>query len=184
LCACAPAIARLSRARALQFILAMKVVIIVLLALSSIAHAEPQPERKSRGIALALAAAGTIVPGVVIGAGFDQKNTMMILGGTGTLMLSPSLGHWYAGEVFTTGMGVRIVGGGLALLSAAYLSTGDSGSNFLGFTLIGGVSLLATGTLMDVIAAPRAVDDWNAEHVEVTVVKTGNGYGLGVVGAF
>jgi hypothetical protein len=162
----------------------MKFVIVVLLAVSSIAHAESKPERKSRGIALALAAAGTIVPVAVIAAGFDDKNVTMMLAGTGTLMLSPSLGHWYAGEVFTTGMGVRIVGGGLALLSAAYLANGDSGSNFLGFTLIGGISLLGAGTLMDVVAAPRAVDAWNAEHVEVTVVKTGNGYGLGVAGTF
>lgn len=164
----------------------MRVVVVVLLALASPARAEPTapPEPKSPVTATALALTGTIVPLAVIGAGIGANDTRVMLGGMAGLMIAPSIGHWYAGEAFTTGMGIRIVGGGIAMLSFAYLIETDGESSAAGYLMLGGAGCAALGAVVDIVTAPGAVDAWNKKHVDVTVMKTGTGYGIGLVGRF
>src|SRR5882724_370079 len=87
----------------------------------SVASADP-PRAKDRNTAGLLTFMGTMVPlGVVLIGGTtassDAWRDGLIIGGSAGFVLGPSAGHWYAGEPFSLGLGIRLAGGaGLAYL--------------------------------------------------------------------
>jgi len=89
--------------------------LLVLLAASP-AHAE-----KSETTAFALAATGTGVSTALVLAAFlvdaEDANTNgpLLYAGIGTFLITPSLGHLYANQWLTIGMGIRATAGAIAL---------------------------------------------------------------------
>ena len=180
-------------------------VLVALLAMSSTAGArsptlspsgisEPAPLRltrapKRRETAAVWALAGTLTPVLVVGYGSATPHplTVLLLSST-TAMLLPSAGHWYAGEGFiTTGMRIRVLGGGLAAIMGFLLmaSDGDHGKGYV-LAFDAGLLTLAVGAGYDIVTAPAAVDRWNAKHATLAPapMKLGEAYGLGMVGTF
>ena len=179
-------------------------VLVVLVFATSIASAEPpsltpltQPrphaDKKDRNVAIALSVLGTGVAPIAAVAGVRSNSGGGLLLGVSGMMLLPSVGHWYAGEALTTGLGIRMAG--LALMSIVVMravscedecSSGDDRTiETLGYASLG---LLATGAIWDIATAGTAVDDWNRAHgvsVTPTAMKLhGGGYAFGLSGRF
>ena len=116
------------------------------------------------------------------------------------MLVAPSAGEFYAGKVFTTGMGLRLASLGVAFIGAAELARcsfplveagGCSGGGGGGAALIILCALGYTGgVIYDIATAGRAVDDYNERlrvRVTPTVIPTassGPALGLGITGSF
>ena len=110
------------------------------------------------------------------------------------MVLGPSAGHWYTGQVFTKAMAVRA--GGAALTAAGLVlftqcaqpdadCHRDDPEPYLtvGLFTSGMVALIA-GTIWDVFDAPRAAERWNARRVMVAPLLDKDSCGLAFVGQF
>jgi hypothetical protein len=153
--------------------------------------------------AIAGVGAGLLEYGFMDGRGYDQgfahvRRTGEVLVGVGaaTTLITPSIGPWYSGQAFTTGMTLRATGIGVGLLGAAiYAATGSSESCFMfdGANYCGGGSphnvaaasvpvaigaaLYVSGIIYDLVDAPSAADRYNARHIEIlpATLKTPTG---------
>ena len=168
-------------------------------------HAPVHAEKKRR-IAQALSGGGAAVSGGVVLAGFmaapkgDAFNLPVLYTGVGMLMITPSLGQFYAGQYLTWGMGMRALATGLAiytLQTQTELVTCDlahspdeqckslSSSAFplLGVAAIGFIG----GVWWDALDAGDAADRWNRDHgftVQPAVQTTAQSFTLGLSGTF
>jgi hypothetical protein len=93
----------------------VSLVLVALCAFASPARADKDPQT-----ARILSGAAAGVSGGVVLAGFlvvDRAsfNPPVLYTGIGMLMLTPSLGEWYAGQYLTIGMGVRAAAAALAI---------------------------------------------------------------------
>jgi hypothetical protein len=165
--------------------------LVILALLASTAHADEVS--KSPATALALSAGGTAasVAALIYASSRDtapEANTVAVLG-LGGLLVTPSLGHWYAGEKASTGLLIR-AGGGAIVLAAALMALECRANNTCddrptGALLIGGATWILVGAIWDVATAPRAARRWNARHaVSIVPTVTPAGAGLAVGGAF
>jgi hypothetical protein len=177
----------------------MRVIAFLLpLLLAASAHADdapPVPDERSGTTALVLSGAGTALPVLLMATHEVQPGSIrdgIFTVGTIGLVLGPSVGHWYAGEGFSLGLGLRLAGVAVALVgvSAAKSSCTDPPQNECGIA-IGAYSVLAAGTLVgagaiyDVATAPRAAHRYNREHaITVTPMPLHAGYGVGLAGRF
>ena len=171
----------------------MKLAPLVLAALvlvPSAARADDAPTYKDPNTAIMLsgfgyaASVGLTIGGAVALAndnGDETFGTALVLAGGASSIVTPSLGHWYAGDILTPGLGLRVVGAGLATF--AIFSDGDDAS--IGLMLLGG-ALASGGTIYDLVTAGRAAHAYNAKHnltLMPTVVRTASGsapaFGLG-----
>ena len=185
---------------------------------ATVAHAQPgltplaspsapvsEPaELKSPTTATLLALGGAVAPVVMIAVGGETGNDGLISGGFLASTLTPSLGHWYAGEFLTTGMALRGVGGLLFItgvaqaLSGACWGGGDCGGSGGGgendgaaLILLGAGSYVG-GTVYDVATAGAAARRYNRTHgaqmaVAPTMIPSAGGamaMGMGVRGSF
>jgi hypothetical protein len=153
----------------------MMVVLVMVAALATPAVADPaDPDPK---IALGLSLGGTAMSVGVFAAGDRMHNDSLVLVGAGSLVLTPSFGHWYAGD-----------GGGSALA----LRAGSAGAFLVGFTYVarrclfgcpttaeevgaavvvfGSIAGVVGGTIWDVVTAPRAACAASRTHVVPTVI--------------
>jgi hypothetical protein len=179
-------------------------VLFVVLVLSSTATAQPsgsqpaaarpmeaQPRNvKQRAYGYLLSSIGTVVPLLIVAASIggdgdsDEKGVLLA---SATAVLTPSAGHWYAGRFFTTGMGIRLASGTVATLGLVMMIQNDEAIISSHKSIfIGGVIGVGIGAIWDIATVGSAVDDWNAKHAQVApaVMKTGDGYGIGLVGSF
>jgi hypothetical protein len=114
------------------------------------------------------ASAALVLASVVVVADSGTVHRPTFFVGVGTSLVTPSLGHWYAGEWLTVGMGVRAGAALLAVLGAT--QTRDDRCDVdpteicptltnAGFTLLGlaGIAYVA-GVAYDVVDAPDAVE--------------------------
>lgn len=171
------------------------VTLLLVVAATTTAHAtprkpeSPQPirEQKSEATATALAIAGTAAGAAMVIAGDNTKNDTLFLVGGAVLVLAPSAGHWYAGEPLTWGLGVRILGAGVAFtgLVQRIACISDCGGGDL---IVGGLIALGVGALIDIGTAGHEARTYNERHwtVTPTLVAAGQSHamGLGVGGAF
>jgi len=169
------------------------IIITVILWQTSIARAEESEvdtDEKSEGTALALStvpvAAAVVISIASADSAFDSDPSpgMKILAGgalaAGTL--GPGFGHWYSGEIVSTGLVIRAgaiatgIGAGLAL---------ESGRDDLGLKL-GTVTMLGftTGVVWDIATARRAAREYNASVRTTIVPLAGDTTGVAVAGAF
>lgn len=195
----------------------------IVLATAATASAQPSetpPARtKSPTKALELSAGGTaagaaaIVAGIAVDEASHQPGARyagegLAIAGATTMLVAPSFGHLYAGDVWTTGLalragGVAAMGAGIALFATDHAMTsrecaGDQISNCslvpatikLSVAALGLVAVGAGATL-DIATAPRAARRYNEQHalsftVAPTVMPTREGTvaGLAVAGTF
>ncbi len=184
---------------------------------STVAHAQPglaplaapsapvgEPaELKSPATATLLALGGAVAPVVMIAVGGETGNDALISGGFLASTLTPSLGHWYAGEFLTTGMALRGVGGLLFITGVAQALSGacwggDDGSSCGGdeddgeALILLGAGAYVGGMIYDVATAGAAARRYNRKHgaqmaVAPTMIPAAGGamaMGMGVSGSF
>ncbi|MFT3694551.1 MAG: hypothetical protein QM831_15490 [Kofleriaceae bacterium] len=166
---------------------------LAILLLTATAHAD-DAQPKNETTAQVMAGVGVGVSSALILAGFIAQdstypyNRPLMYAGLGTALITPSLGHFYAGEYVTIGMAARAVGIGLATYGLTHYVQSttcqlggetdchklDSGAiPFLGLAAIAFVG----GMAYDVNDAGDAVKRYNTRHFAVTptVVPTTNG---------
>jgi hypothetical protein len=158
----------------------------------------PEPALLSEGAALGLSLGGTFVAYTMFGisANLDDESVRTPLLVTSSLatLLAPSAGHWYAGTIVTRGFGLRV--GGLA---AGYVGLGlllgcvghhddecRSNETLAVGLLILGAGLWATGTIDDIVQAPKRVARINAQRRAYAVVPiaSADSVGVAVIGRF
>jgi hypothetical protein len=142
---------------------------------SSSARAEPAPEPKDPATAEWMSGVPALLGGLLIAEGLrsrDDSGAGAALIGGAVLTIGPSAGHWYAGETFTAGMGLRLVGDAL-IFYGAQRDISCNCDNSGGPIALGGLALLMFGAGYDVATAGGAVDTWNHAHAShVTVMPT------------
>src|SRR5262245_11382151 len=147
------------------------------------ALAQPSPDdRRSESVALGLSVGGTIASWTMLGIGlatysYDSPHhkAEAAVAWTGILgaVLTPSLGHWYAGRVGTRGLGLRLAGVGfgvLAILSVIRLCEDECSMAIPGALLFTGVGFGIAGTIDDIATAPRAVRRYNQRQHSTSIV--------------
>lgn len=176
-------------------------IVSIVLLVSSVAAAQPgltapvaataKPTGpKQQGNGYLLSALGSVAPVLILaaftGGDADSAANGVMLAGAAAI-LTPSAGHWYAGKFATTGMGIRLISGGVATLGLVLATQSDEAiSNTHAHLILGGMIGVGIGAVWDMATVGSAVDDWNLKHAQVapTVMKTGDGYGVGLVGSF
>lgn len=174
------------------------------LAVGTSAHAQPaltpaQPrsapvdaDRKDPTTATLLSLGGTAASVGLFLVGVDREDEGLVTAGLLTSLVTPSLGHWYAGDYFTPGLGLRLGGATLVMAGVASAigsidnenSSGDQGATM--FVL--GAGLYVGGTLYDLATAGRAAESWNTAHLQFAPTMVSSGahttVGLGLGGSF
>jgi hypothetical protein len=197
---------KLAPARPLQLRVVMRAAVLVaVLAFATLARAQPpgltppsgaQPapqlqatplRKKERGTAAVLSLGGTVVPFLImmsIGNSSEPEYPVLAFGATAILL--PSAGHWYAGKILTTGMGIRAVSGVVATVSIGILAQSDGDASGPAVGALVGLGGLAIGAIYDLATAGSAVDEWNRKHATVmpTALVLRDGYGVGLAGTF
>jgi hypothetical protein len=163
---------------------------------------------KSEQTAMILAGVGTGASSALILAGFmagdsDQPfNKPLLYTGLVGAAITPSLGHFYAGEYFTIGMAARVVGAGLATYGLTHYTrvttcddahgagtmckSIDSGA----YPLLGLAAIAFVGGMAyDVGDAGPAVRRWNEKHnlvIAPAIIPSASGpaSGLSIAGSF
>ncbi len=180
----------------------MRLAILVLCLVSTIAHAQPAntsptvTDEKSPEAAVALSLSAPIVGVAVMGA--SGGNGFGVLFGLGALVVGPSTGRWYAGEVGGGSLALRgagVLAVGVGVLGMYGISEADCRANdqpchspvpFQALA-IGGAGVILGTWAYDVVHAGRAADRWNAKHaVSVTpgLVGSTSAPGMFVSGSF
>ena len=153
-------------------------------------------DAKSPTTAILLSLGGTAgsVALMVAGANSSGANAdSLITAGLLSTLVTPSLGHWYAGHYLTAGMPMR-AGGGVLVIAGLAKALGsensDGGGNGdAGATMfLAGAGLYLGGVLYDIATAPSAAEHWNDKHLQIapTMVSSGTHttVGLGLGGSF
>lgn len=153
-------------------------------------------ELKSPTTATLLALAGAVLPVAVMVATSETGDDDLFSGALLASTLTPSLGHWYAGEFLTTGMALRGVGGllviaGVAQALSCFEGCSD-GAGAAGGLILAGAGSYVGGTIYDVATAGAAARRYNRSHgaqmaVAPTMIPAGGGamaMGMGVSGSF
>ncbi|MBA2542091.1 MAG: hypothetical protein H0V17_20795 [Deltaproteobacteria bacterium] len=134
-------------------------------------------------MALGLSFGGTAASwGALLAGGYSANYGLLFVGSVGAL-LGPSIGNWYAHEGFTRGLGIRLVGLGVAALGVLVaLDSGFEGGEDrkVDVILVISAGLFVAGTIDDIATAPFAARKYNARFENVTVVPTANEHGGGV----
>jgi hypothetical protein len=182
-----------------------RVVSLLILLACATAHAGPRNREHARIMSGTAAA----VSGAVALAGFvttkegEPFNQPVLYTGVGLLMVTPSLGEFYAGQYLTYGMGVRAAATGLAIYALrtqvkavrcdtvganydlACKSFTENAYPLLGLSAIAFIG----GVWYDVLDAPDAADRYNRSHGYVVTLAAlpgpqGLAPGLMVGGSF
>lgn len=131
-------------------------ILFALVLASSQAHADTTP-RKSPAATTAIAIGATVLPfvaGLAIAQPSDEVGGGLILA---SLVVGPSVGHWYAGEARYVGLAARAVGIGtgiLALSSGCIFNDGTTGScRGPQYALVASALVLAGGVVFDWVTA-------------------------------
>jgi hypothetical protein len=147
---------------------------------------------ESPATALMLSIAGNVVPTVALVAGSHANSDGLLwFSAIGSLLL-PSMGHWYAGDYLTPGLGIRAAGVVLAGLgsSAVFDSCASSCGSAAGYAgILAGVTLFIAGAVYDGVTAGDAARSYNTKHhlqLAPTMVNDGmhSNVGLGLGGTF
>jgi hypothetical protein len=159
----------------------------------SVAHAEPtDTAAKDPTVATALSIGATLIPavaGIALDNRHDATSATLVISG---VMLGPSVGHWYAGKVFTRGAAMRLLGAGIigvGFLAAKKYPENDGDfidDRGLGIA-IGGTVVIVLGALVDWGTAGESARKRNERITPtVTAIKTPTGStpALGLAGSF
>ncbi len=148
--------------------------------------------RKDPGVATLLSIAGTVVPTAALfaaGSAGSAGGDVFVASVIG-MELGPSLGHWYAGDYLTAGLGLRAGGTALVVagLSQAFDCNGDSCRSSGTAPAAFGAALFASGVVYDIATAGHAANAWNTGHLQLaptTISSAGHAtVGVGLGGSF
>ncbi len=179
-----------AKAPRLRFAGAMKLASLVIVLLPArVARAEAP---KDPDTAATLAIAGSIAPMSLMAVGLRlESHTGMVIAGTGLALsvVTPSLGHWYAGYPLTGGMWVRALGAAVVLYGVGDMEHADDLDPFVGGAALSfaGLGILGLGAAIDVATAPAAAEEANRQLTVAPIVVGSHGdhaLGIGVSGAF
>ncbi len=170
----------------------------VVLALTLLVAASPAHAEKQRRTAQALAGVGVGVSAALVLSSFlvNGAGTTVyrptFYAGLGTSVVTPSLGHFYAGQPLTIGMAIRGSGALLALYGITQTQdercTLDSTKNCprlsnTGVTILGLAAIAYIGGVAyDLADAAPAVDRHNRRHAMLVPTANDRGVGLAWVG--
>lgn len=176
----------------------MRVPLVAIITVTTLAGATPahaEADAPSPAAATALSVAGTVVPAGLVALGLTDAgpDALIAVGGL-AFLVTPTLGHWYAGARRSTGMRLRGIGvlttalGGMAYglaMAGCGESTGcDVATGAAEGLLLAGAGTIVVGAIVDVVTA-GAVARTHAGGVQVTPVLTPQaGAGLALAGAF
>jgi hypothetical protein len=117
----------------------------------------------------------------------DQGDSLALSGiGAASVVLAPSLGHWYADTTFTRGMGLRAAGLVSVIYGGANMFNETSSHQELGrWLFLAGVGLMLGGTIDDMVTAPGRARRRNQElGLAVAPLATPHSAGLALAGRF
>jgi hypothetical protein len=149
------------------------IIAIALAVTGSAARADEPAPHKSRRTAIALSI-GVTLGGIgldALGVATDEP----IVAGIGGLAgaLGPTTGHWYAGESFTTGLGIRLAGsavgsiGIIGVMDCFFQCKPDP--IYMDLVYLGTAAWVA-GAVYDIATAGDAADDYNHAHERAVIV--------------
>jgi len=179
----------------MRFPRALVLVVLTMSLATGTAHAE-----KSKRTATILAASGTAVASVLVMSSVlvhpqsEEIYKPTLYAGLGLALVTPSLGHFYAGRYLTIGMGIR--GAAAALAGIGFAQKKDAACHTDprqncpivtggGLVLISLAAIAAVGGVAyDVHDAPNAVEHYNRSHAMLVPVATPHGGGLALTGEF
>lgn len=165
--------------------------------LANIASADslPQPaqpvEMKSPNLAVAISFGATAAGGLLMYAGDRFHAEPVTAAGLFAFAIGPTTGHFYAGRVWSTSLGVRLASaGGMALGLAMVLPCIENCSNET-MADAGGVLLLASAitysgaTLMEIATAEAAARETNVTYTIAPLrARDGTVPGFAIAGHF
>lgn len=130
--------------------------------------------------------AGTTVVGMaaVVAAGGESEQ---LVGLPVVMLVGPSVGHWYARDVWSVGLGVRLAGAAtIGVGLTRWCDPDDPGERCGGREVyLAGGALLLVGAILDIATAPEAARRANrGTRPTVVPTVTGDRAGVAVVGAF
>ena len=179
----------------MRFPRALVLVVLTVSLATTTAHAE-----KSKRTATILAASGTAVASVLVVSSVlvhpqsEEVYKPTLYTGLGLALVTPSLGHFYAGRYLTIGMGIRAAAAVLAGIGFSQKKDAachdDPRSNCPivtggGLVLISLAAIAGIGGIAyDVQDAPDAVESYNRRHAMLTPVANPHGAGLALIGEF
>ena len=184
--------------------LASTAAVLAIVCSSALAHADTDrpfpaaesPSYRSENTALALSLGGTAASVAMFGIGLGTDNESLAMAGALSSFITPSLGHWYADDLLTAGMGIRAAGVGSMLIGLAE-SFGcwgnDEGCDTgRADTLIYlGAGAYVAGTVYDIATARSAARERNEglriTSIAPTAIQSGAGQvtmGMGIGGTF
>lgn len=183
----------------------IRLAVVLVLLSSRFASADTGEDAKSPEVALALSGGATAVSIAAVVGGFvvsdrggpnrDFWSGVAIAGAMSTL-ITPTFGEWYAGRIFTGGLGLRlagvaVMGLGVTQLSICFDECSGTSNNGAAVTLITlGLISYGAGIVSDIAAAPSTARQANAHRhaaITPTVMRSSSGrsaYGLGLGGSF
>ena len=80
--------------------------------------AADSPGDRSPTVASALSIVGVAVPSGLVALGLLRDRPGLLVGGALAFLATPAAGHWYAGRLVTTGLGLRGIGVGVTLVGS------------------------------------------------------------------
>ncbi len=162
----------------------MRIAIAVLVLVLATATTRAEQENVSPTTAALLAFGGTVVPAALVvcasnaKAGEDTLRKTCGWAGLGGLVIGPTLGRWYAGDVTVAGPLLR--GAGLAAYIA--VARGSEDEPPPGVLVVPIALLFAGAAIYDLAMTPKAVRTRNRSVTVVPAVTSGPGVSL--VGMF
>ena len=165
--------------------------------IATIAPAQAEPSSpKSETTALALSLGGTVASVGVAAYGFanmidgheESSSVGLWAGGLLSLVITPSLGHIYAGDGMTNGLALRAGGAAVAVVGFfQWARCTDENCGFLEGghpTLLVGGGLAAAGVIWDIATARKAARRTNEKRLSLVPAAAGAKVGLSLAGSF
>lgn len=156
----------------------MRSILVICILATACPEATAQPTSTaplSEQVAQGLSLGGTLVSwGLVVGAfkaDADSAVGLLVLGGVG-VVVAPSFGPWYARAAFTRGLGLRLLGGPMAVAGLIMQldcypdecrESGGEPRERRRMLFVGGAMFIG-GTLDDILGAPRRARAHNDRH--------------------
>lgn len=151
-----------------MFRLLVTVMVVCALALPTRFASAETPAPKNRTTALALSLGGTLVSLGLTAAGAGSQDGVLLATGLVSSLVTPSAGEIYAGELFTAGMGIRLlsagvgyVGVGVALRCFLVTRPCEKHDGLAVSLITAGAAGYVSGIVYDIATAGAAVDRHN-----------------------
>ena len=108
--------------------------------------------------------------------------------GVGLAVLTPTLAHVYAGDVWNTGFKIKLVGSVVASIGGGAMVGEGGNAKDAGPFVVLGLGAVAVGTIWEIATASSSAESFNARHaaprLALTPVVHGDGASVVLGGSF